>query len=112
MDDFIEIECYDTESTSYPSFRGNKKKSDKVTDPLMTPFEYARLLSCRAKQIAAGMPLHIEWKGQFDPIAIAKSEIEQRLGTLVIIRKIPDVSKPSGFRDEMWELSEMDIRDS
>ena len=106
--DTIEIECYDTSSNSYVP----KKKSGTVTDPLMTPFEYARLLACRAKQISVGMPLHIEWKGSFDPIAIAKCEIEQRVGSLVIVRKIPDASKPSGFHDEIWGLEDLDIRDS
>jgi len=107
MDDYLEIEFRES-STSCT----RKKKSGTVTDPVMTPFEYARLLSCRAKQLAAGYPPHVEWTGSYDPIAIAKYEIEQRVSTLVIVRKIPDASKPSGFRDEIWELKDLDIRDS
>ena len=106
MCDFLEIEFID----STDSKSSKQKKSHMVTDSLLTPYEYARLLSCRAKQIEAGYEIQVEWKGIFDPISIAKVEIEQRVVPLSIVRHIPDNTKLSGFRDETWDLKDLDIR--
>jgi DNA-directed RNA polymerase subunit K/omega len=106
---FLEIDFI--ESTDVSDNYKKKKKSGTVTDPILTPYEYARLLQCRAKQIAGGYAIKIEWTGPFDPIAIAECEIAQRVVPLEIIRKIPDSSKISGFRDEVWDLKDLDIRD-
>lgn len=108
QEEYLEIRYVDsdTHSVSY------KEKSSKVTDNVTTPYEYARLLSAQAKLIAYGQPPLIEWDGPFDPIAIAKLQIEQRLGSLVIVRKIPDASKPGLYREEIHDIRNMDIRDS
>ena len=121
-DDYLEIRYVDTsyESKDYTSLScGGKEKSEKskgkvskVTDNVLTPYEYARLLSAMAKLLAAGFPPQVEWDGPFDAIAIAKKQIEQRVGTLVVVRRIPDLSKPGGFREEVWDLKSLDIRDS
>jgi DNA-directed RNA polymerase subunit K/omega len=88
-----------------------KKKSNKVTEPYMTQYEYARILGFRATQIKLGYPPKIEYEGPFDPIYITKLEIESRVAPVVIIRHIPDSSQPSGFRKEIWDLKDMHIRD-
>lgn len=109
MKDFLEIEY--TETHSQQLVHEKSKKHTKVTDPLMTPFEYAKLLSSRAYQISQGYPLKVDWNGLYDPINIAKYEIEQRVCPLVIERRIPDASRDCGYRVEEWSLKEMDIRD-
>lgn len=86
------------------------KKTKQIAT--MSQYEYTRLLECRAKQIAAGMPYFIEWTDTFDPIAIAKQEIVERKTNLIIVRKMPDLSQPSGFRDEIHEPKDMNIYDS
>ena len=78
---------------------------DKVTDNTMTPSEYVRMVGLRATQLKFGKKPVIEWKGAFDPIAIAKSEIKQRVLPMAIVRKIP------GSRDEIWNIKDMNIRD-
>jgi DNA-directed RNA polymerase subunit K/omega len=110
MQDYIEINYVDVECKINKKEVVKEKKCEKLTDNVITPYEYARLLSAKAKQIAAGMPPSVKWDGPFDPIAIAKKEIEQRAGSLVIIRKIPDGSV-QGFKEEVWDLKHLDIRD-
>jgi len=120
MEDYIEIDYVDvnpicnrtsnTKASKKNIERKIEKKRDKLTDNVITPYEYARLLSAKAKLIAAGVPPSVKWDGPFDPIAIAKKEIEQRAGTLIIIRKIPGGSS-QGFTEEEWDLKHLDIRD-
>lgn len=106
MDDFIEIDYVDS---SAQSLGHSKPKHAKLTDNSITPYEYSRLLSALATMISAGMPYSVEWTGSFDPIAIAKKVIEQRSGSLVIIRKIP--GGPHGPTEEIWDLKNLNIRD-
>ncbi len=108
MSHSFEINFVDSSSESHQK----KRKAGKVTDAVLTPYEYTRLLQCRAKQISFGMELKVEWENKpYDPIAIAKYEIEQRVVPLLVVRKIPDASKVSGFREEVWNIKDMDIRD-
>lgn len=104
MDEFIEIDYVDSSAQSM-GVPQKSAKSNKLTDNVITPFEYARLLSATAKGIAAGIPYTVEWDGPFDPIAIAKKVIEQRSGSLVIERVLP------GSPNEIWDLKHLDIRD-
>lgn len=108
MDDFIEINYVDSSAQSMGA-PSKTVKSNKLTDNSLTPFEYTRLLSGTARMIAAGMPYNVEWNGPFDPIAIAKKVIEQRCGSLVVIRKIP--GGLHGPTEEVWDLKNLDIRD-
>ena len=85
--------------------------SERITDSTITPNKYVRVLCRRTKQLQIGARPTIEWKDRFDPIAIAKEEINQRRIPLVINRKIPDVTHETMFRDEIWEVKEMNIRD-
>jgi DNA-directed RNA polymerase subunit K/omega len=101
--DYFEIQV--KESPIEKKKRPKSSIDDKLTDAVLTPYEYARLLSCRSKQIANGYPLEVKWDEPFDPIKIAKYEIEQRVVPLYIERKLPD------GRIEVWSLKDMDIRD-
>ena len=85
--------------------------TDKITDNTMTPHEYTRLVGLRAEQLKMGKKPVINWAGDFDPISIAKSEVKQRVVPIVIIRKIPDCNSKTGFRDEIWNPKDMNIRD-
>ena len=85
--------------------------ADKITDNTLTPHEYVRLVGYRADQLKMGGKPVIEWPFHFDPIAIAKSELKQRVIPLNIIRKIPDCTSETGFRDEIWDPNDMNIRD-
>ncbi len=85
--------------------------SKKVTDAVTTPYEYSKLLGQRAKQLASGAPPNVSWNGPFDPIAIAKLEISQRVVPMRIERRIYDAKQPCGYRVEEWDLKDMDVRD-
>jgi len=103
-EDFIEIDYVE-------NVRAEKRNDDRVTDPTMTPNEYVSLVSWRAKQLKVGWKPTIEWAGPHDPIAIAKEEINRRVVPGVILRRIPDANFDVGFRIEVWEVKDMDIRD-
>ena len=85
--------------------------NDKITDDTMTPHEYVRLVGFRAYQLRMGSKPVIDWPFAFNPIAIAKSELKQRVLPIAIIRKIPDCNSETGFRDEIWNPNDMNIRD-
>ena len=82
-----------------------------VTDNMITPYEFARLQSLRAKQIRTGYPPLVEWSPPFNPILIARDEIIEKKLPLILIRKIPDGDQPLGYRVEEWDIRDMDIRD-
>ena len=78
---------------------------------IVTTHEYVRLIGFRAEQLQMGSKPVIDWPFDFNPIAIAKSELKQRVLPLNIIRKIPDCNSKTGFRDEVWNPNDMHIRD-
>ena len=112
MEDFLEISYVEDSDTHSLA---PKERSTKVTDNLITPYEYARLLSHRATELKLGFKPMIEWNESYDPIAIAKREIELRVVPLVVVRRIPggDSKKNKlGYKEEIWELKNLNIRDS
>ena len=78
---------------------------------MMTPHEYVKLVGTRAEQLRMGSKPVIDWPFDFNPIAIAKSELKQRVLPLDMIRKIRDCNSKTGFRDEVWNPNNMRIRD-
>lgn len=64
--------------------------SDKITSPLMTKFEYTRLLGIRAMQISMNAPVMIDVGNMIDPIKIAKKEMKECKIPLIIKRKLPN----------------------
>jgi DNA-directed RNA polymerase subunit K/omega len=116
MTDFLTIEYVDN-SEGGGTFEDSIKLGDpsdtkpKVTDAMLTQYEYSALLSTRARQIATGSPIKVKWNNPFNPIEIAKLEIEQRVVPLTIIRKIPDSNESLGYYEEKWNIRELDIRD-
>jgi len=86
-------------------------KTVSVTDATVTPYEYTALVNYRATELSMGVPPLIKYTGKFHPISIAKEEINKRVLPLFIERKIPDNRTATGFRSEMWDIREMNIRD-
>lgn len=109
MEDFLEISYVEDSDTHSLA---PKERSTKVTDNLITPYEYAKLLSHRATELKLGFKPMIEWNDSYDPIAIAKREIELRVVPLVVVRRIPCLKSCSGYKEEIWELKNLNIRDS
>lgn len=109
MEDFLEISYVEDSDTHSLA---PKERSTKLTDNLITPYEYARLLMHRATELKLGYKPMIEWNDSYDPIAIAKREIELRVVPLVVVRRIPDLKSGLGYKEEIWELKNLNIRDS
>lgn len=56
----------------------------------MTTFEKARVLGLRATQIAGGSPVHIDTKGETDPLRIARMELISNDNKMLVKRDMPD----------------------
>ena len=73
-----------------------KKNNDKIVNPYMTKFEFARLLGIRAEQISRGAPTNLSNNtiSQADinknPLEIARREIMKGVCPLIIERLFPD----------------------
>lgn len=80
-----------------------RKGGDRRSPPILTDFEYSRLVETRAEQIDAGCLVHPDAKidGLIDSLDIAEAEINQKLSPLLIRRPFPD-----GSYDE-YQLSEL-----
>jgi len=69
---------------------------EKKTSPYMSHFEYCALISARVAQLTSrslewNMPkIPISPSESYDPLIIATKEINQRLVSLVVRRKLPD----------------------
>ena len=109
MSDAIVVE-YSGDSDKH---RPKEKKLKRITDSTMTQYEYAKLLSVRARQLQLGMEpkVSVDSNVPYNPIEIAKQEISERVIPLVIVRKIPDYKNKNNFREEIWTIKELNIRD-
>lgn len=76
---------------------------DAVTSEVMTRFEYAEVISIRAKQIENGGPIFTNIGNLTDPIDIAKQEIADKKCPLTIIRMI------AHNIEEKWNVNDMAI---
>jgi len=77
----------------------------KIPPPYTTSFEFAKAVGMRSLQLASGDPPKVEFKGQFNPILIAKDEIYAGLLPFIVIRKLPNGT------EERFDLTQMVIRD-
>lgn len=71
------------------------------TSEIMTIAEYTRVISERAKQIDNGSPIFCDIKREFDPIEIARLEIQQKRCPIKITRHI------TKFLVEEWDVNSM-----
>jgi DNA-directed RNA polymerase subunit K/omega len=68
-----------------------QKPKVKKTTPYMSQYEYCALISARAGFITnTGEVSDFETQGTFDPAVIAKKEVDDHMGTLIIRRRFPD----------------------
>ena len=110
MSDTIVVE-YTNGNTGHRPLK--EKSLKRVSDSTMTQYEYAKLLSVRARQLQLGMEpkITVDSNAPYNPIEIAKQEISDRVIPLVIVRKIPDYKNKDKFREETWNIKELNIRD-
>tara|TARA_B100002019_G_C21176533_1_gene551417 strand:- start:11 stop:265 length:255 start_codon:yes stop_codon:yes gene_type:complete len=75
---------------------------NKKTSPLMTKFEYTRILGVRAMQISRNAPVMIDNIEKYtDPIKIAEKEIQCKKIPLIIRRNLPN-----GLYED-WNINDM-----
>ena len=76
---------------------------DRVTIPVLTKYERARVLGTRALQISMNAPVLVQLEGETDPLAIALKEMRQRVIPIVIRRILPDLTY------EDWSVNELEV---
>ena len=77
----------------------------RTTIPVITKYEFARLLAERAEEIANNKPITIKDPGTDDPLEIARLEYRAKRSPKKIKRVFPD------GRVEVWAISELCIID-
>lgn len=75
-------------------------KAQKITLPIMSKYEKAKVIGWRATQIAKGAKPLVDVKGIKDPFAKAEKELAEKMTPLIIRRILPDNSY------EDWKVSE------
>ena len=76
-------------------------KKDRQTTPKLTRYEKARIIGCRAQQIAGGLLAFIPVGDLTDPREIALKELELKKLPFIVKRPMPDGSF------EYWKLDEL-----
>jgi len=83
---------------------GNVTDEYHTTLPILTKYEYTRILGIRASQIEKGAPLFIEVPDtMIDSYLIAKDELHQKKLPFIIKRPIPNGSI------EYWKLGDLEL---
>jgi DNA-directed RNA polymerase I, II, and III subunit RPABC2 len=83
---------------------GNVVDEYHTTLPILTKYEYTRILGIRASQIEKGAPLFIEVPDtMIDSYLIAKTELHQKKIPFIIKRPIPNGPI------EYWKLADLEI---
>lgn len=78
-------------------------KNTKLSKPILTKYEFVRLLTDRTKQLAQGAKPMMKNIENLSSKEIAKLELKNKIIPLIIERPVPN----SGF--ERWKLSELEI---
>lgn len=81
----------------------NPVKDVKLTKPILSKYEFVRLLTDRSKQLAQGAKPMLKNIEGLSSKEIAKLELKNKIIPLIIERPVPN----SGV--ERWKLSELDI---
>jgi DNA-directed RNA polymerase subunit K/omega len=74
-----------------------------TTIPILTKYEYTRILGVRATQIENGAPTFIDVHELVDSYLIAKAELEQKKIPFILKRPIPNGNI------EYWKLEDLEI---
>ena len=76
---------------------------DRITIPIMTKYEYVRIVGNRAKQISLGSKKFIKNADHLSPKEIAILELKYKMSPFKIKRPLPN------NRYEIWRVSELEI---
>jgi DNA-directed RNA polymerase I, II, and III subunit RPABC2 len=75
-----------------------------TTKNIMSKYERTKILGVRAEQLQRGAVPNIEFdESNFNPLEIARQELEQRKIPFIVVRKLPNGTK------EYWRLDDMII---
>ena len=77
----------------------------RITTPIMTKYEIARLIGARARMLERNAPPLIDVGDEINPLAIAAMELRAHVCPLEVDRSLPDGSC------EIWKASELTILD-
>jgi DNA-directed RNA polymerase subunit K/omega len=80
-------------------------KNIKLTKPVLTKYEFVRLLTDRSKQLAQGAKPMLKNTIGLSSKEIAKLELKNKMIPLIIERPIPNSNS------ERWKISELEIPD-
>lgn len=84
--------------------QGNIVDANHTSLPIITKYEYTRIIGIRASQIEKGAPLFIEVPDtMIDSYLIAKEELHQKKLPFIIKRPIPNGSI------EYWKLGDLEL---
>lgn len=81
----------------------NPDKNIKLTKPVLTKYEFVRLLTDRSKQLAQGAKPMLKNIDGLSSKEIAKLELKNKIIPLIIERPVPNSNV------ERWKLSELEI---
>ena len=91
-------------SDNYNDLYKNYDISKNKSEPIMTKYEYTKILGIRAQQIAMGAEPLIEVTKDLDSVVeIAKEEIRQRKTPIILERKIGE------GEFDYWKLEDLTI---
>lgn len=113
-DETLKSKCYskyvkiDNEELDLDELFGDEtssiiKKDIKISKPVLTKYEYVRLLTDRTKQLAQGAKPMLKNIENLSSKEIAKLELKNKIIPLIIERPIPNSIS------ERWKLTELEI---
>jgi DNA-directed RNA polymerase subunit K/omega len=97
--DYINIENIDSKNNNEILLEG----PNRITFPMMTKYEYVRIVGTRAKQIALGSKKFIKNTDGLEPKKVAILELRNKICPFKIKRPLP------GNRYERWSINELEI---
>lgn len=99
--DLKDIEkCFDDDNKLYDTFVDN---NDRITYPIITKYEYVRVICDRAKHLSCGAKPMISNVETLNSKQIAEEEFKNRVLPFIIVRTLPNGKK------EKWKLSELEM---
>lgn len=80
-------------------------KENRITKPILTKYEFNRILGIRLKHITMGSKLLISTSDKMSHVDMVKQEIKEKKTPLIIKRNLPN------SKYELWKLNELNIPD-
>ena len=112
-DETLKTKCYskyariDYDELDFDELFGDESvligKNVRISKPILTKYEFVRLLTDRTKQLAQGAKQMLKNTNELSSKEIAKLEIKEGVIPLIIERPIPN------SKSERWKVSELNI---